>query len=230
MTFFSISPDLDISTSYVEHLHDKPSAPPTPVSSLPPSLPTTPKPTSSSRSIPRTPSATKVAVPLTETTPLLLATKPAAQPALSLTRGTIESLTPAHNTHHAHHNYQVQYSHTPIIPAAAVAGLPIEVLTNSPRICRLTVAHEHVGHGGRHTTHHHPHETIHVETDEVRHDENHHPSIGRKRQIVGILVRFLSDLFFSFSDSDLRFIAGPPTRHYDSFSCYWIDVISDLRL
>jgi zinc transporter 1/2/3 len=190
MIFLLISSDLDISTSYVEHLHAKPSAPPTPVSSLPPSRPTSPKPsalpTSSSHSIPSTHPHVKVAVSLTENTPSFSTTKPAAHPAL--TRGTIESLAPSHNAHPAHHSHHAHHSHVPIIPAAAVAGLPIEILTNSPRICRLTVVHEHAG---CHTKHHHPHETVHIEPDEVHHDEEHHPSIGRRRQIVGILVRVL---------------------------------------
>jgi len=192
--------DLDISTSYVEHLHDKPSAPPTPVNSLPPSRPMSPKPSSpatrprsSSRNIPRAHSPHTLAVPFTETTPLLLATKPLNEPStLDLIRRATEPLIPDRNAYHDHH---VDNDSAPVIAAATVGGLPIEVLTNSPRICRLTLAHDHkVDHRQHHATHHHPHEHISVEAGGVQHDKKHHPRIGRRRQIVGILVRFFRDL------------------------------------
>jgi len=195
--------DIDISTSYVEHLHDKPSAPPTPVDSLPPSPPTSPKPSastvrprSSSRSIPRAYSPQKYAVPCSETTPLLLATKPASEPpTLDLFRRAAQPLISDPSACHGHH---ADHGSAPVIVAAAVTGLPIEVLTNSPRICRLTVAHDH--HSQQHTTHHHPHENINVETGEVQHDKKHHPRIGRRRQVISILVRFSRGVFLVFQE------------------------------
>lgn len=36
-------------------------------------------------------------------------------------------------------------------------------------------------------------------------------------------------MFFG-GGSNVRFIAGPPTWHYDPFSCHRIDVIGDLGI
>lgn len=196
--------DLDISTSYVEHLHDKPSAPPTPTNSLPPSRPTslklstsTIRPRSSSRSISRAHSPQTFPASFTETTPLLLATKPASEPpALDLIQRAAQPLIPDRSVCH---DYHVDHGSTPVIAAVAVAGLPIEVLTNSPRICRLTLAHDHKGaHGQHHTTYRDPRESINVETGDVHrdHDKEHHPRIGRRRQIITILVRLFRDVFW----------------------------------
>ncbi|KIM44048.1 hypothetical protein M413DRAFT_25534 [Hebeloma cylindrosporum] len=183
-----------ISTSYVEHLHDKPSAPPTPVGSLPPSRPRSPKPSTSttrrstSRDNPEEYPPQKVAVTITETTPLLVGgTKPACEPpALDGTRRPI-----ARRDHHI----IVGHGSAPVIAAAAVAGLPIEVLTNSPRICRLAVAHDR--RGDHHNTHHHSHENINIEAGEDQYDKKPHPRIGRRRQIVSILVLQLGIMIHS---------------------------------
>lgn len=56
------------------------------------------------------------------------------------------------------------------------------------------------------------------ETQEVR--------IGKKRQVVGILVRCnLLLCVQNFVDIDgWIFFSGPPIGYHDPFSCYWIDV------
>ncbi|KAF9039164.1 ZIP zinc transporter-domain-containing protein [Panaeolus papilionaceus] len=104
--------------------------------------------------------------------------------------------------------------HGPIIPVAAVAGVPIEVLTNSPRIFRLGLSHDH--HHHHHHHHHHNEEGHHsvkahsvhepddaVQPDEPDHDHHHdhhhhhHVMVGRRRQIVGILVLQLGIMIHS---------------------------------
>ncbi|KAF8151638.1 ZIP zinc transporter-domain-containing protein [Crassisporium funariophilum] len=248
-----------ISTSYVNHLQDKPSAPPTPANSLPPSRPGSPKAPSihtpslrsSSRSRKRSPSPRSQAlvlptsdpnvtatispnpmtVPMSETTPLLMLpshpppgpspssiSSKAHVPERSITMPLRPSTTShpplphAHSHHHAHpHLHHAHHTYSPIIPLAAVAGLPIEVLTNSPRIFRLGLHH---GHGFEHDRdrHHHGHHACHrrpspSEEGEGRgrhHHHSHHgdghdlpPRIGRRRQVVGILVLQLGIMIHS---------------------------------
>ncbi|KAF9483627.1 Zinc/iron permease [Pholiota conissans] len=150
-----------ISTTYVEQLQDKPSAPPTPVPSTPPT-----------RS--QSPSAKVTALLVTENTPLL----PTAS-AHPQRRHTVDA-------HHHHHNH---------LHPTELSGVPVAVLHNSPRICRLAIAHDHVN--GHHChPHEHPlHEEYGLDSDFQEHakdDESshhhHHPRIGRRRQIIGILV------------------------------------------
>jgi hypothetical protein len=216
---------IDISTSYVEYLQSKPSAPPSLVASVEPSRPASLKPLSRSNSYesvlrstisgqPQETISTNVelattlntglAVP-TETTPLLPPNKPITDASFSrqLRRevsapniySTAKSL---HSRDHSPHRCLHHHVYTPIIPPATVTGVPIDVLSNSPRILRqLGMSHPHphghVGHEqtseGEFSNHHH-------------HDEHEHLRVSRRRQVVGLLVsvltpiEYLSDTFF----------------------------------
>lgn len=81
--------------------------------------------------------------------------------------------------HHSHHH----------IPALAKVIVPIEVINNSPRICRLAIAHDHVHE-------HHPHSHLSA-NDHEREHERIHPPTDRRRQIVGILVLQLGIMIHS---------------------------------
>ena len=200
---------IDISTSYVEYLQSKPSAPPSLTASIQPSR------TASLKPLPRSISresflhsnisgqpqetistnaelATSLNAALTlptETTPLLPSNQPITDASFSrqLRRevsapniySTAKSLhSRDHSPHRCHHLH-------PIIPPSTVTGVPIDVLTNSPRIFRqLEMSHSH------------PHEHVgHEQTtegdysDHYYHDEHEHLRVSRRRQVVGLLVR-----------------------------------------
>ena len=200
---------IDISTSYVEYLQSKPSAPPSLTASVQPSRPASlkPLPRSISResflrsNISGQPQETistnaELATSLnaaltlpTETTPLLPPNQPITDASFSrqLRRevsapniySTAKSLhSRDHSPHRCHHLH-------PIIPPSTVTGVPIDVLTNSPRIFRqLEMSHSH------------PHEHVgHEQTtegdysDHYYHDEHEHLRVSRRRQVVGLLVR-----------------------------------------
>ena len=230
----------DISTSYVDYLQSKPSAPPTPIASVPSSRPTSLKPLSRSASyenvprstIPRQPQqtistnaelattlSTESALP-TESTPL----RPSMQPTLRrdlrqevstsniyLAAKSLHSRDHSpHRCHHVHHIY------TPIIPPTKVTGLPIDLLTNSPRIFRQlgmshSRSHEHIGHSqaneGEYSNHHHR-------------DEREHLRVGRRRQVVGLLVGAFTSIEYL---SDLVFSTGLAAWHNDTFPSHWTD-------
>jgi len=196
----------DISTSYVDYLHAKPSAPPTPIGSVHPSRPASLKPLSrqiSSDSLstdaePALPTLNTGSLRLTETTPLLPSTQSMASTSLprrELSASNVcltdSSFTSRDNSPHLFHHHHVHHIFTPIIPSAAVSGVPIDILTNSPRILRqLGLGHSHAhghvgpeqgneGEGTNHIHHHHDHE------------HEHHLRVGRRRQVIGILVSVL---------------------------------------
>ena len=206
---------IDISTSYVEYLQSKPSAPPSLTASVQPSRPASLKP------LPRSISNESVlcsnisgqpqkiistnaelattlntGLPLpTETTPLLPPNQPVTDASLPrqlrrevsasniyLTAKSLHSRD--HSPHHCHH-------YLPTTPPSTVMGVPIDVLTNSPRIFRLlgmshSHPHEHVGHEqtneGEYSDNHH-------------HDEHEHLRVSRRRQVVGLLVSALTLIF-----------------------------------
>ena len=238
---------LDASTSYVEHLRNKPSAPSTPLTSTRPS----PKLCSCADVDPHSPSRhlpTVQPMPvseISETTPLLLAqqvildpsaVKPSSfptsvtgasaslRPNKSFTTNAMTtpatSIPPSRSRTHSPsklvpddtHPYHVTRPHhhlTRHVAHPKQLSIPvvdfIEVLTNSPRICRLGLAGENQHHHHPHEHEHHGeddglshgrlsrrHSTIRL-GDEEEHDHHHFdgvvsPSIGRKRQIVSILV------------------------------------------
>ena len=160
---------IDISTSYVEYLQGKPSAPPSLTASAQPSRPASlkqlprslsnesilrsnisgqPQETISSNAEFATTLNTALALP-TESTPLLSPIQPATHASLpwQLRREVsatniypvAKSLHSQDNTpHHCHH-------HLPTIPPSTVTGVPVDVLTNSPRIFRLLgMSHPHL--------------------------------------------------------------------------------------
>lgn len=197
---------IDVSTSYVDHLQSKPSAPPTPIASVQPSRPASLTPLSKSISYENVPRSTisqpQQTTPTntgplntesalgTETTPLLLSTRSvtgelrreASAPDIYL--ATKSSHSRDHSPCHCHH--RVHHICTPIIPPT-VTGVPIDVLTNSPRIFRQLGmshphSHGHVGHGQANERDHH------------HHDEHEHLRVRRRRQIVGLLVSALTSI------------------------------------
>ncbi|KAF5319166.1 hypothetical protein D9619_008518 [Psilocybe cf. subviscida] len=119
-----------ISTLYVEHLNDRPSAPSTPTESREGSVP---------------PGHRLSVISIDEETPLLVAQSD------------------------AHH-----HRHPSALPAMSLNGVPVELLAGSPRVCRLSIAH---------IAHQH-HEAHQPPADE----EDYTHAIGRKRQVIGILV------------------------------------------
>lgn len=232
---------LDASTTYVEHLRSEPSALSTPASSAVPSpklgsrvdvdtrshLPTvqplcvsetTPlllaqidpsamKPSTISQASFPTSSASlrpnKVFTTNDMTTPAT--TVPNSR---SRTRSQSNRMPDDIHSHHPHPTHHVALPRQ-LLPVVDF----IEVLTNSPRICRLGLA-------GENQHHHHPHEHEHHGEDDgvshgrssrrhsfIRlggdeHDQHHFdgalsPGIGRKRQIVSILVSPSFPLTFS---------------------------------
>ena len=238
----------DVSTTYVEHLKSKPSAPPTPASSTICSRSTSHHKCSHRIPSGRSPSQNaclplKHPIPvLSENTPLLFAAHPTGEQDILITspisciapakQGSTQTalLTPANDFsrsrsrprapaphydygHHvSRHSLHSQHSHQRL-PALLPAVNFIEVLTNSPRICRLGLAP-----AGEHQHHHHQHDHDPAEDDEhgcgrrcsvsrpvgeasnvaqeAGHLQHRHhgdstplPTVGRKRQIVGILVR-----------------------------------------
>lgn len=283
----------DISTTYVEHLREKPSLPPTPSSTSPNFSFSSPKsfgsredestrcsrarthsrPSSSHLDRPK-----HIGVNLTEVTPLIsaggsgsagYAATQIPTPSRPGTHGPSSKvdvcvIPQSHlHSHHPHGHHQHQHlghghdhhnkhahpsnrSHLPtlLIPdhhSTAHIPIPItiEVLNNSPRICRLGLSDYH-GHGHGHS-HPHPHSHPHAQHGRSRsrphtpnwehrhecergqsvgghehgrrsqesqtrdhgddsgsgagHDQPQecetHPKVGRRRQVVGILVRIL---------------------------------------
>ena len=188
---------IDISTSYVEYLQSKPSAPPSLIASVQPSRPVSVKPLSRSISnesllSPNISGQTTLNSGLslpTETTPLLSPNQPitdASFPRQSRREVSASNIYPtAKSLHSRDHSPHRCHHHLPIIPPSTVTGVPIDVLTNSPRIFRLlgmshSHSHEHVGReqtgeGEYSDTHHH-------------HDEHEHLRVARRRQVVGLLV------------------------------------------
>jgi hypothetical protein len=165
----------DISTLFVEHLNDQPSAPSTPTISRAGSPP---------------PGHRFPVINIDENTPLLVASS-------------------------AEH-----CNHPTVLPAMALNGVPIELLTGSPRVCRLGIAH----------ISQHNHEARHYRKPPADEEDNvqSEPKIGRKRQVIGILVRF-APAFISPRVAS-HHSAGSATGHYDPFSCHWDDPRGHLRV
>lgn len=225
---------IDISTSYVDYLQSKPSAPPSLTVSVQPSRPASLKPVPSNENVlysnisgqPQETISTNAELATTLHTGLTLPTEstPLLPPIQSVSRGslprqlasniysTAKSLhSRDHSPHHCHH-------HLPTIPPSTVTGVPIDVLTNSPRIFRLLGM-----------THPHPHEHIrHEHTSEVEyldhhnHDEHEHLRVSRRRQVVGLLVSVLT-LIEYLPDSLYFFSTGPATWDNDPFPSDWIN-------
>lgn len=219
---------IDTSTSYVEYLQSKPSAPPSLIASVQPSRPASLKPLPRSISYESVPRSTisrqpqetvstngELAITLntglaltTETTPLLPSNQPITDASFSrqLRREvsasniypTAKSL---HSRDHSPHRCHHHHVYTPIIPPATVTGVPIDFLTNSPRIFRqLEMSHSHPhGHVGHEQTSEREFSELH------HHDEHEHLRVSRRRQVVGLLVsvltsiEYLSDTFFNRS-------------------------------
>ena len=192
---------IDVSTSYVDHLQSKPSAPPTPIASAQPSRPASLIPLSKSISYENVPHSTisqpRQTIPTnagpldtesplgTETTPLLSSTLPVTGElrrevsAPDIYLATRSSHSRDHSPCHCHH--RVHHICTPIIPPT-VTGVPIDVLTNSPRIFRqLGMSHSHSHGQANERDHHH-------------HDEHEHLRVRRRRQVVGLLVSALTSI------------------------------------
>ncbi|KAF8876792.1 ZIP zinc transporter-domain-containing protein [Gymnopilus junonius] len=162
------------STSFVEHLNGKSSTPSTPVASqVPsrrPSLP--PKPNGA----PANPDEA-----ISEITPLLNGGRPVSItiPAGVQTYHAIHSHTSHSHTHHTHQS---------------------NILTNSPRVCRMALTHEHTpiqidGHkserGESYERALQKRRQDQYETEQRRIEDSNaeqRPRIGRRRQIVGLLV------------------------------------------
>ncbi|KAF9558720.1 Zinc/iron permease [Agrocybe pediades] len=175
-----------ISTSFVEHLQDNPSAPPTPA--------TSPRSPISAQANASTPQANPLPT-IDENTPLLHPTliKTPSAPVLPVQKRSETIPVIATQLHHHYHPH-------PQLPA-----VPIEVLTNSPRICRLAIAHDHLhGHHGckphsrdveqqEHIRHHGEEDIAH----EHMHEQEQRPKIGRRRQVVGLLVLQLGIMIHS---------------------------------
>lgn len=219
-------------------MKSKPSAPPTPTSSTICSRSTSHHKCSHPTLSGRSPSQKPIAV-VSENTPLLFAAHATGEqdvfitssisciaqgstqtalltPANDFSRSRSRPCTPAphydYGHHASRHSLHSQHSHQRL-PALLPAVNFIEVLTNSPRICRLGLAP-----AGEHQHHHHQHDHDPAEDDEhgcgrccsvsrpvgeasnvaqeAGHLQHRHhgdstplPTVGRKRQIVGILVR-----------------------------------------
>lgn len=145
---------------------------------------------------------------LTETTPLL-STQPEIDTSFSLLglrreisvpniHSTNESLHSRDHSPRRYHHHHAHHICPNPIPPAAVKGVPINILTNSPQIFRqLRSGHSHpgghVGHAAKQA----------IEGGMYPHD--HHKQIGQRRQIVGVLVntfmsiKYLSDNSFNRS-------------------------------
>ncbi|PPQ72809.1 hypothetical protein CVT26_003329 [Gymnopilus dilepis] len=181
-----------ISTSFVEHLNERSSAPPTPISSQRPSRRPSPAPS-------RTALPPPAAQPISETTPLLRVS-PITQPEdMRSSSLPPRPLTRPHTFHapqpHALHTHQVQL---PLLP-----GFSMEVLTNSPRICRLALAHEPKTLKKVEDEEQCVCDDADVVSSEVEHahaedSETQRPRIGRRRQVVGLLVLQLGIMIHSF--------------------------------
>ena len=200
----------DISTSYVDYLQSNPSVPSTPIGSVQPS-----RPASLSRPVlydnfsrlaisrqPNTESAH-----LTETTPLLSSTQPITntsprQPRRQVSEPHLCILSQSrdHSPHHHHHHHH-HHLHTPIT-SAAVAGVPIDILTNSPRIFRqLGLGHSHShGHVGTEQTR--AEEGV---SDHIHHYNHVHERVSRRKQVVGILVCVLRRRVLDIDTNSLFF-------------------------
>ncbi|CAA7264582.1 unnamed protein product [Cyclocybe aegerita] len=210
-----------VSTTYVEHLQDKPSAPPTPVDTPP----TSPKPRTRSISRTRRRSRSRPLSPgspprsprfptlppsmaATESTPLLIAAQPVPS---GPKRSASLHFHPAHTfpVHHHHHHHL----HHVFAQAKAVVGLPLEVLAGSPRICRLGLAQGRTRTHGRDCQHVLGPDSDSESSEESGLDEvegsrgrrhsheerqhHHRPVVGRRRQIVGVLVLQLGIMIHS---------------------------------
>jgi hypothetical protein len=215
----------------VDYIQSKPSAPPTPIGSVRPSRRASLKPPSTStyednvcstisRQSQQTISTTTAELSrhtlntestlLTESTPLLPPTRPitdgasCSAPNIYFTNKSLHS--PEHSSHHYHHHH-AHHIYAPIVPSAEVPCVPIDVLTNSPRICRqLGLSHPHA-HG-----HVDPEQENERECSDHHHEHENEQPIGRRRQVVGLLVsislflrglKYLSNPFVSFRSCNL---------------------------
>jgi zinc transporter 1/2/3 len=86
-----------------------------------------------------------------------------------------------------HHTEPSLYNHH--LPAK-FPGVPVEVLHNSPRICRLTITKDRV--------HGHDEYGVDVGFEREGRREEERPRIGRRRQVIGILVLQLGIMIHSF--------------------------------
>ena len=208
---------VDTSTSYVEYLQSKPSAPPSLIASAQPSRPASLKPLPRSNSYesvlrsnisqqPQETISTNAGLVITlntglahptETTALLPPNQPiidAPFPRQLRREVSTSNIYPTakslHSRDHSPHRYHHHRVYTPSTTPITVTGVPIDVLTNSPRIFRQlgmshSHSHGHVGHEqtseGEYSDHHH-------------HDEHEHLRVSRRRQVVGLLVSDLTSI------------------------------------
>ena len=173
----------DVSTAYVEHLQEEPpeAAPPaertpTPPNPIPPRRITAAQP--------------KTRTPLSEITPLLLG-QPAPSPAqvAALRARTLPSRRrPRQSSFSSNYSYQPHHQHFQG-PILDLPGIPVEVLSGSPRICRLSL---HSRMGSEIKLPEVDEETAEQEAEEGEHGHHEHvaelPVVGRGRQVVGLLV------------------------------------------
>ncbi|KXN84903.1 Zinc-regulated transporter 2 [Leucoagaricus sp. SymC.cos] len=181
-----------LSTSYVDYLHAEPSLPPTPVSSEPPS-----------------PQRSRCSTLKYETTPLLHPPRTQSTPHL--------------HPPHSHPNHYAHHTHLPAIITQDAAGVvPIDVLTNSPRIikmrgCTCVVGHACACPASALATHTHtplskdpcsrepsktrPSGGVEINIVEplstLACEDQKRPAIGRKRQVIGLLVLQLGIMIHS---------------------------------
>ncbi|KAG6844033.1 hypothetical protein H0H87_010445 [Tephrocybe sp. NHM501043] len=171
-----------ISTSYVDHLHAKPSAPSSPSTSHSPSPPKTPQPIApihlpagpSSDPHPATPCASPNCTtrPPTDRTPLLQ--NPTPRPELSARRPK---------------RSQSLYD----LNDESLLDL---ILLNAPRLSRGSLPHSGLAGWGNEVASHEGHGTVFDEEDEGKKDLL--GVVGRKRQVVGILILQLGIMIHSF--------------------------------
>ncbi|KAJ3563634.1 hypothetical protein NP233_g8815 [Leucocoprinus birnbaumii] len=220
-----------ISTSYVESLQAEPSLPPTPVSSRPPSPHHSQRCTLKGASTPPTHPA-----PVRPPTSLSVLQAPIIQTSQTdettpLLRHPRTQSTPHLNTAYGHANHRAHHALLPAIVTQNAAGVvPIEVLTNSPRIlrmrgCTCVLDHGCVCAASAHTTHPHtplpstvsrepsrtePSGTVGATVALVEEERGSsrssgdagsaqevEPSVGRRRQVIGLLVLQLGIMIHS---------------------------------
>ncbi|PPQ70357.1 hypothetical protein CVT26_013791 [Gymnopilus dilepis] len=182
-----------VSTAYVEHLQEEPpeAAPPAE------RTPTPPNPIPPRRITPAQP---KTRTPLSEITPLLLG-QPAPSPAqvAALRARTLPSRRrPRQSSFSSNYSYQPHHQHFQG-PILDLPGIPVEVLSGSPRICRLSF---HSRMGSEIKLPEVDEETAEQEAEEGEHGHHEHvaelPVVGRGRQVVGLLVLQMGIMIHSF--------------------------------
>lgn len=199
--FMRFNPRIDISTSYVDHLHAEPSAPSSPAPTL--------------RRLPSAPNLhhhcitdSSLPTPLSEETPLLTDTA---------------HTTPASIRHPPQHYLSSLMLNSPRHSRSSESFYVINDLVHHVNngeyqliggrggcvcVCVCPAGGENGTKPGA--------VAIPMHEDPP---EEQPPRIGRKRQVVGILVSFSS----CFSSCYLRYSLGAATGHYDPFACHRVN-------